>query len=114
LQAGPSLTSPREQDLTVSAEPTPSPEPTFTADALLDQLSARFERLCHDVADAVNAAPAGYVINASEEKVRDLLADFRRATFEAAVQLRTNAAQAAFPPSGPPPDGTPPAEQGTC
>jgi hypothetical protein len=85
-----------------------------TADALLDQVRARFERLCHDVAAAVNAAPAGQVINASEERVRDLLADFRQATFEAAVQLRTDAAQAAFPPSAPPPDGNTPAEQGAC
>jgi hypothetical protein len=83
-----------------------------TANALLDQLRVRFERLCHDVADAVNAAPAGQVINASEEQVRDLLAEFRRATFEAAIQLRTAAAQAAFPPSGPPPDGNSPTEQG--
>jgi hypothetical protein len=107
LVAGPLLTSPLTQELIVSAEP------ALTAEALLDQLRARFERLCHDVTDAVNAAPAGQVINASEEKVRDLLADFRRATFEAALQLRTDAAQAAFPPSSPPPDGSPPAEQGT-
>jgi hypothetical protein len=110
--ASPPLASPREQELTVSTEPTPSAEPTFTADALLDQLRARFERLCHDVTDAVNAAPAGQVINASEEQVRDLLADFRRATFEAAIQLRADAAQAAVPPSGPLPDGSPPPEQG--
>ncbi len=76
-----------------------SPEPTISADALLDQLRGRFERLCQDVTAAVNLAPAGQVINASEEKVRDLLADFRLATFEAAVQLRLDAAQAAFPPS---------------
>jgi len=90
-----------------------SAEPTFAADVLLEQLRARFERLCQEVADAVNTAPAGQVINASEEKVRDLLADFRQATFEAAIQLRTDAAQAAFSPSAPPPDGGTPAEQGT-
>ena len=49
-------------------------EPTLSADALLDQLRGRFEQLCQDVAAAVNRAPAGQVINASEEKVRDLLA----------------------------------------
>jgi hypothetical protein len=112
LVAGPPLTSPFEQEPTVTAELTVSAEPTVTAEALLDQLRVRFERLCHDVAAAVNAAPAGHVINASEEQVRDLLADFRQATFEAALQLRTNAAQAAFPPSGPSPDGNTPAEQG--
>lgn len=80
-------------------------EPTFSADALLEQLRGRFEQLCQEVAAAVNAAPAGQVINGSEEKVRDLLADFRQATYQAAIQLRSNAAQAAFPPSAPPADG---------
>ena len=89
-----------------------SAEPTFAADVLLEQLRVRFERLCHDVAAAVNAAPAGQVINASEEQVRDLLADFRQATFEAALQLRTDAAHAAFSPSAAPPDGSAAAEQG--
>ena len=88
------------------------PEPTLSADALLHQLRGRFEQLCQDVAAAVNQAPAGQVINASEERVRDLLADFRRATYQAALQLRTDAAQAAFPPSTPPADGSAPAEQG--
>lgn len=88
------------------------PEPALSADALLEQLRGRFEQLCQDVTAAVNGAPAGQVINASEQKVRDLLAEFRTATYQAAVQLRTNAAQAAFPPSGSPPDGKPSAEQG--
>jgi hypothetical protein len=83
--AGPPLASPLAQEPTVSAEP------TLTADALLDQLRARFEGLCQEVADAVNAAPVGSVINASEEQVRDLLADFRQATFETAIQLRGTA-----------------------
>ncbi|MBY0231806.1 MAG: hypothetical protein K2W96_21170 [Gemmataceae bacterium] len=88
-------------------------EPALSADALLDQLRGRFEQMCRDVAAAVNLAPAGQVINASEEKGRDLLADFRQATFQAAIQLRTDAAQAAFPPSGPPPDGRAAPEQGS-
>jgi len=86
--------------------------PQLSAQGLLDQLRGRVERLCSDVADAVNAASAGQVINASEEKVRDLLADFRLATYQAALQLRLEAAQAAFPPSGAPDDRQAPAEQG--
>jgi hypothetical protein len=89
-----------------------TPEPTLTAAALLKQLRGRFAQLCHDVAAVVNQAPAGQVINASEEAVRDLLADFRQATYQAALQLRTDAAQAAFSPSASPPDESPPAEQG--
>jgi hypothetical protein len=91
--------------------PVPSP-PTLSADALLQQLRGRFQQLCQDVAAAVNQAPAGQVINASEEKVRDLLADFRQATYQTALQLRTNAAQAAFPPSASPADGKAAAKQG--
>jgi len=87
-------------------------QPQLSAQDLLDQLRGQFERLCSDVAAAVNAAPAGQVINASEERVRDLLADFRLATYQAALQLRLAAAQAAFPPSGAPGDRQAPAEQG--
>jgi hypothetical protein len=75
-------------------------------------MRGHFERLCQDVADAVNGAPAGQVINASEEKVRDVLADFRQATYQAALQLRLQAAQAAFPPSALPQHRQALAEQG--
>ena len=78
------------------------PQPQFSADELLQQLQGKFEQLCRDVADAVNQAPAGQVIDGSEEKVRDLLADFRQTTYQAAVQLRLDAAEAAFPPSAGP------------
>jgi hypothetical protein len=88
------------------------PQPQLSATALLELLRGRFEQLCHDVAAAVNQAPPGQVINASEEKVRDLLADFRLATYQAAVQLRLDAAQAAFPPSAAPAEPPASAEQG--
>ena len=88
------------------------PEPAVSADALLEQLRGRFEQLCQGVTAAVNAAPAGAVINASEEKVRDLFADLRQATFQAAVQLRLDAAQAAFSPSASSSDGKTSPEQG--
>jgi len=80
------------------------PQPQLSADDLRAQLQGKFERLCRGVADAVNQAPAGQVINASEERVRDLLAVFRQDTYQAAVQLRLDAAEAAFPPSATPPD----------
>jgi hypothetical protein len=51
------------------------------------------------VADAVNEAAPGQIITGSEEKVRDLFADLRRQAFEQAVQMRVDAAEAAFPPS---------------
>jgi len=77
-------------------------QPRLSPDDLREQLRADFERLCRQVADAVNQAPPGQVINASEEPVRDLFADFRRRVYQAAVQARLDAAQAAFPPSATP------------
>ena len=84
--------------------------PQLSAQDLVAQMRGPFEKLCEEVAAAVNQAQAGQVINESEETVRDLLADFRQATFQAALQLRLDAAQAAFPPAAPPPDGAPLAE----
>ena len=86
--------------------------PHLSAEALITQLRDQFEHLCRRVADAVNRAPPGQIIQASEEKVRDLLAAFRRTTYQAAVQLRLEAAEAAFPPSAAPRHRQAPAEQG--
>jgi hypothetical protein len=58
------------------------------------------EETLGQVADAVNGAPPGRVISASEEKVRDLFAALRLKAYERAVQMRVDAAEAAFPPSG--------------
>jgi hypothetical protein len=63
-------------------------------------MRGEFERLMAEVAKAVNDAPAGRMIVDSEETVRDLLGEFRRSTFEAALQLRVDAAEAAFSPGG--------------
>jgi hypothetical protein len=77
------------------------PLPPLDADALAALLRERFDHLCRGVADAVNRAPTGQVLNHSEEAVRDLLADFRQEVYQAAVQLRIDAAEAAFSPGGP-------------
>ena len=89
------------------------PQPQADADQLIARLREEFEQLCRDVTHAVNQAAPGRVITDSEEKVRGLLARFRQHTYQAAVQLRLDAAQAAFPPSGPPADRQTPQEQGT-
>jgi hypothetical protein len=88
-----------------------APLPAVAADTLLERLRGRFEELCRGVADAVNQAPTGHIINASEEQVRDLFADFRREAYQTALQLKIDAAEAAFPPSEGP-RWPPPAEQG--
>jgi hypothetical protein len=76
--------------------------PPLSPQALMEALRGRFEELCKGVADAVNQAPQGQVINQSEEKVRDLFADLRRHAFQAALQMKVDAAEAAFPPSARP------------
>ena len=58
-----------------------------------------------EVMEAVNDAADGEWIAGSEEQVRDLSAEMRRRVFEAAVQKRLDAAEAAFPPSAPSDDG---------
>ena len=86
------------------------PQPQASADDLIAALRQDFEQLCRDVTAAVNAAAPSRVITDSEEQVRDLLARFRQKTYQAAVQLRLEAAQAASPPSGPPHHRQAPAE----
>ena len=52
------------------------------------------------IMEAVNAAPAGALIAASEEAVRDITGQLRQQLFEAALPQRIEAAEAAFPPTG--------------
>ena len=73
--------------------------PKLSREAYIHAMRQRVEELLGQVADAVNAAAPGQIITGSEEKVRDLFADLRRQAFEQAVQMRIDAAEAAFPPS---------------
>jgi hypothetical protein len=73
----------------------------ISAARLKKVLGPEYENLVEDVAKAVNQAPDGAVIAGSEYQVRDLLARFRQAVYEKAVQLRADAAASAFSPGGP-------------
>jgi hypothetical protein len=64
-----------------------------------EQMRAEFEKVMREVADAVDDAPQGRVIRDSEEKARDALDRFRKTAYEKAVQMKVDAAEAAFPPS---------------
>jgi hypothetical protein len=75
--------------------------PELSAEQLIERTREHFEQLMRAVAATVNAAPAGRVINGSEEKVRDLLGEFRRGVYQTALQMRVDAAEAAFSPGGP-------------
>lgn len=70
--------------------------------AYVEAMRVEFERVMKQVAEAVNQAPEGRVIDASEERARDLLGDFRAKAYQTALQMRVDAAEAAFSPGGSP------------
>ena len=70
----------------------------ITTEQLRKAVDAEYQKLVQQVKDAVNQAPDGAVISGSEELVRDAMARFRQKVYEKAIQLRTEAAQAAFFP----------------
>jgi hypothetical protein len=74
-------------------------EPKLSREAFIAAMRQRMEEALGQVADAVNDAEAGHIISGSEEKVRDVFAKLRQEAYEQAVQLRVDAAEAAFPPS---------------
>ena len=88
------------------------PVAKLSREAYVEALRVKLEEVLGQVADAVNDAPPGQVIAASEEPVRDLFAAFRRQAYEMAVQMRVDAAEAAFPPSAGSADRQTPTEQG--
>jgi hypothetical protein len=73
--------------------------PKMSRDEFVTQMRAKMEEMLGQVADAVNEAPPGRIIAGSEEQVRDLFAGLRKHAYETALQMRVDAAEAAFPPS---------------
>ena len=66
----------------------------------VESMRQETEQMLRDVMQAVNEAPDGAWINGSENKVRDLMGEYRRRTFEKALQMRTDAVEGAFSPGG--------------
>jgi hypothetical protein len=75
------------------------PTPKISRDEYIKPMRQEVEEMLGQIADAINEAPPGHIISGSEEEVRDLFADLRRRAYEKGVQMRINAAEAAFPPS---------------
>jgi len=73
--------------------------PSINAEKLKELLQNEFEQCIANVAQAVNDGRAGSVIDDSEEPVRQVMGRFRQQVFEKAIQMKTDAAQAAFSPS---------------
>ncbi len=79
--------------------------PKLSREEFIDQMRKKVEEALGRVADAINDAPPGKIISGSEEQVRDVFADLRQQAFETGLQMRVNAAEAAFPPSEGPDHG---------
>lgn len=73
--------------------------------ALRARLVAEFESTLEAVADSLDGARDGHWIDDSEEPSRQALDRLRQKVYEAAVQAKTDAAEAAFPPSDQREDG---------
>ena len=74
--------------------------PVVTAEAYIKRMREVTETMLRGVAAALNQAPNGAWFNGREMVVRDLLGEYRRKAYETALQMRTDAAQAAFSPGG--------------
>jgi N-methylhydantoinase B/oxoprolinase/acetone carboxylase alpha subunit len=89
------------------------PKQQIDAQALQDALAEEIRQMTEQVAEAVTQAGEDDVIGHSEHQVRDALGAFRTRVFERAVQMRIDAAEAAFSPSAEPGRAAvPPASQG--
>lgn len=73
--------------------------PKVDANSFLPALREQFEEAVKQMMQAVNDAPPGELITASEEAARDIGHELTRAVYESALQQRITAAEAAFPPS---------------
>ena len=73
--------------------------PQVPPEELVAAMQKEMQQYLQSVMQAVNNSPDGQWISQSEEQVRNLSAEFRRHAFEKALQLRVDAAEAAFPPS---------------
>lgn len=63
------------------------------------QLKEDFERCLAEVVKAVDSARIGAIIDDSEEPVRQATSRLRQRIFQKAIQMKTDAAEAAFSPS---------------
>ena len=84
----------------------------LNVDEFVREMRLKMERELRAVAEAVNAAPDGAWINGSEMEVRDIFGRMREDAYQKALQMRLDAAQAAFSPAGRG-DRSAPGKQGT-
>lgn len=73
--------------------------PRISATQLKALLHDKVDDIAERIVAAVNAAAPGRLIADSEEPVRQAMAELTRAAYEAALQQKVDAAEAAFSPS---------------
>lgn len=73
--------------------------PDIETKELEELLKEDIEKCIAEVAEAVNTARAGSIIDDSEEPVRIATGRLRQKIFEKALQIKIDAAEAAFSPS---------------
>lgn len=83
----------------------------LTPQQLIEAMRQEVERALGQVVDAVNGAPEGHVIRASEHQVKDVMDALRAKVFEQVLQLKADSVESAFSPDGPGQRATP-AQQG--
>jgi hypothetical protein len=74
--------------------------PVIDERKLKELLKKDFEDCIAEVVEAIDTAKAGSIIDDSEEPVRIATGKLRQKIFEKALQMKIDAAQAAFSPSG--------------
>ena len=72
---------------------------TMDKQEYVSRMQAECRRIMEQIADTVNAAPTGNVINGSEMQVRDAMVELQRRVFEKAVQMRIDSTESSFSPS---------------
>lgn len=73
--------------------------PEIEVEKLKESLKKDFEDCISKVVQAIDTAKAGSIIDDSEEPVRIATAKLRQKIFQKALQMKTDAAEAAFSPS---------------
>ena len=72
---------------------------TLDVDEFVREMRPEVEQSLREVAESVNHATTGRVIRDSELPVRAVFTKLRQLAYERAVQMRLDAAEAAFSPS---------------
>jgi hypothetical protein len=84
--------------------------PKVAVESLMPVVREQVEDAVKKIMEAVNHTRPGELIAGSEEAVREIGHELTRAVYEAALQQRITAAEAAFPPSAGGADGSAAAE----